>query len=419
VKILLNIGTLILWQGSIYLIPLLTTPYLARVLGVTHFGILAIAGAIVSYVSLVCEWGFSLSATQKAAQNASSPAVLRTLFWDVTMAKALLALVAILGAGAIIWMMPSLHAMTPILLAYLLQVLFSIANAGWLLQGLERMVGFATASLLGRALTVPLTFLLVHSPDDVVIAAAIQGGTFLVSTVASLYFVARVIPLRPVGLSLSGAWRQIREGTQLFLSTGGISLYSQSNLVVLAALSGVGQAGLFSGADRIRRGVQGVIGPISMGIFPRVNNLLASSPERAGQLMKIVLAGQAAATLMLSLAMYVSAEFITTSFLGPDFAAAVIIVKLLSPIPFIVGLSNALGINIMLPHGMTRQFMQITVASGLINLAMLVPLCHFYGGAGAAAAVTMTEALVTAMMATVVYHRRKSLFVALPAAAPA
>ncbi|MGQ4275069.1 oligosaccharide flippase family protein [Terrihabitans sp. B22-R8] len=406
----MNIAALVVWQGSVYLIPLITTPYLARVLGLEPFGYLAIAGAVVSYISLVSEWGFSLSATQKAAQNASSPEVLRQLFWDVSLARALLATAAIVVAAIVVLLVPGLRAMAPVLLAYLLQVVFSILNAGWLLQGVERMVGFASASLAGRLLTVPLIFLFVRTPDDVVIAAAIQGGTFLISTLASLYAVSRTVSLGPVRPSLSGACREIREGMHIFISTGGVSLYSQANLLVLAAISGAAQAGLYTGADRIKRGVQGVIGPVSMGVFPRVSNLLVHAPHRARRLMTIVAAVQAAVTLALSVLMYVSADMVTQVFLGSDFVGAADIVRMLAPVPFIVGLSNILGINIMLPHGMTRTFMQITLGAGVLNLTLLVPLCLLYGGVGAAAATTITEAMVTLCMAGVVYARRHRLF---------
>ena len=72
-----NILSLYVLQASAYLIPLITTPYLARTLGVSHFGILGIASGIIGYVSLVTDWGFGFTATREVARHATDAAALR------------------------------------------------------------------------------------------------------------------------------------------------------------------------------------------------------------------------------------------------------------------------------------------------------------------------------------------------------
>jgi O-antigen/teichoic acid export membrane protein len=59
-------------QGSVYLVPIITTPYLARVLEVENFGLLEVASAIVGYVSLVSDWGFGYTATRDVATRRRS-----------------------------------------------------------------------------------------------------------------------------------------------------------------------------------------------------------------------------------------------------------------------------------------------------------------------------------------------------------
>ncbi|MCJ2121689.1 oligosaccharide flippase family protein [Methylobacterium sp. J-077] len=406
----MNVITLTIWQGSIYLIPLITTPYLARVLGVQEFGWLGLAGAVVSYISLVVDWGFSLSATQKVAQNSGQVHVLRQLFWDVVLAKFIL--VCVMAAIFLLFILffPDLKKILPIVLAFLLQVIFGVLNASWLLQGLERMMSFALASLAGRVLTIPLTFVFVHGPDDVVVAAAIQGGSFSISAIASLWAAGQVLDLRPVTFSPARSCQQIRDGASLFLSTGGISLYSQGNVLVLGAISGATAAGLYSGADRVRRAVQGVTGPVSTALFPRVNNLVVTNPLRAKTLIGLILLVQGGGTFFLSLGQYFAADFVVTRFLGPAFVDAVPVVQALAPIPFLVGLSNVFGMQMLIPLGFSRSFTIITLGAGFCSLIFLPILCFFHGAVGAAVAATVTEGLVTTMMALVLFVRRKTLF---------
>ncbi len=404
-----NILTLTAWQGSVYIVPLLTTPYTARVLGVEQFGVMAFGMGVVAYITIVTEWGFSLSATGHVARNAMAPEALRSIFWNTIFAKLLLSVVSVailLGAMA---MSPTLRAIWPVLLASSLGLFSSVLGVNWFLQGLERMGAFAISSLLGRFLSVPLTFALVHTPRDAAMAAAIQGGTGLISAAVSLYVASQVADLGRPQFNVRGASRQIIDGWHLFVSMGSISLYTQINLLVVGFIAGPVQVGLFSGAERIRRATQGVTGPISSALYPRINNVVAYDPDRALPLMLRLLAVQGLLTLGLSVVLFLAAPIITPLFLGRAYAGAVPVVQWLAAVPFLVGLSNALGINMMLPLGMKRTFTGILLVSGLINVAMLFPLTARLGALGAAISVVITEVLVTVLMAGVLFMRRAQL----------
>jgi PST family polysaccharide transporter len=68
-----------------------------------------------------------------------------------------------------------------------------------------------------------------------------------------------------------------------------------------------------------------------------------------------------------------------------------------------VGLSNVLGIQIMLPFGMQQSFMRIIVVSGLFNLAAIVPLSYYYGARGASISILLAEIMVTTLMGFAVW----------------
>ena len=87
-----NIAFLYILQGVAYVVPLVTLPYLSRVLGVEHFGVFGIALGVVSVMTLITDWGFSLTATQQVARHANDPEILRGILWDTYWAR--------LGLGA-------------------------------------------------------------------------------------------------------------------------------------------------------------------------------------------------------------------------------------------------------------------------------------------------------------------------------
>ena len=405
-----NIAALFVLQVSVYLIPLITTPYLARTLEVANFGLLGVASAIISYVSMLSDWGFAFTATRETARHAGDPGALRKILWDTILAKGLLCGIGLTIFLTIIWIVPQWRGMVPLLLVYSLTPIIGVFGVGWFLQGMEKMVAYAAISLVVRFAYVPLILIFVHSKNDVLIVAAIQSATAIVSVVASLVVARRNVPLLPIHLDLRAALQQIKLGMPVFLSTGGISLYTQSNIILVGTIAGPVQAGLYSGGEKIQRALQGLAGPISAAVYPRINNLLVSNPNESHKLMRWTLIGQGGLTLCMSIAMFLSADMVTTVFLGDQYVNAVPVIRWLSAVPFLTGLSNSLGVNMMFPFGMNAEMARITVASGVFNLVMLTLLTYEKGAVGAAISIVMTEIFVTSAMAWTIYAKRKIAF---------
>lgn len=381
-----------------YAIPLLLTPYLAHTLGPEMFGVNAIWVNIIAYLSLLSNWGFDLSANQQVAQSINDMERLRHIFWDTLVARALLALAAVGILLLLFVIFPGLRAHWLVGAASSLALLGTVFTVGWFLQGMEKMGAFAFATLIGRLGSVPITFLLVHSPRDAALAAAIQAVAVCASAAASLRLAFRHAALLPARLNLRAAVEQIANGTRLFMSTAAISLYTYTNIIAVGFISGPVQAGLFDGADRIKRAGQALTGPISSAAYPRINRLMVEAHEKAHATMAWLLVVQAGISLVLTVGVFLTAPYATAILLGPAFVKATPIVRCLSLNIFFIAVSTVLGVNIMLPLGMKRAFTTIIVSSGLMNLVLLATLVRPFGAFGAALAVTLTEFLVCLAM---------------------
>ena len=79
-------------------------------------------------------------------------------------------------------------------------------------------------------------------------------------------------------------------------------------------------------------------------------------------------------------------------------AVSVQVIRWIAFLPFLIGVSNVLGIQTMIPFGFDRQFSRILLISGLLNIALGTPLIHFIGASGAGISVLVTEACVTLTM---------------------
>jgi O-antigen/teichoic acid export membrane protein len=399
-----NTLILALSQASIYLIPLVTTPYVARVLGAEHYGLLGIASNIIGNLLILTDWGFSLSATREIARSANDPQALRRIFWETLAAKSLLGLASLLVIAAIMAFLGISSELSWIVFAGWLQVLPSAIGVGWFLQGLEAMGLMATGVFIGRLLTIPLIFLFVHGPSDTMRVVAIAGIGSIVSVSINILNALQLRPLLPVSFTFSSAFRQLANGWHIFMSAGATTLYTQVNVILVGIAAGPAQAGLLYGAERLQRAGKSLVGPLSAAIFPRVNKLLVEDRAHAIRLVRRLLIIQGGATFVFSLATFVIAPYLIPLFLGAGYEGAVPALRWLSWTLFLVGLSNVLGVQIMLPFGMQRTFTRIIAGSGLFNLAAIMPLAYYFGATGASVSIVVTEGIVTALMGFAVWR---------------
>ena len=330
------------------------------------------------------------------------PEVINRIFWSVQAAKLLLALAALVLLGFAVWAVPQFRAVWPVMLASAPAVLGSLLFPQWLFQGLERMGFVAVCTMTSRALSIPLIFWAVQSAQDTWLAALIQASGSVMAGLLACVLVWRqrlVCWVRP-------RWGDVRQafidGWHIFISSAAISVYTTIIPMLLGLLTNHTAVGLFSAADKIRLAYQSLVTPLSNAVYPRVSALMTQSTQAGLALVRKVLLIQGGLTFGLSCALWMLAPWTVRLIMGPQFDAAVSVLRVMAPLPFLIGLSNVFGIQIMLPLGLKRPFTRIVIASGLINITLMLALAPGWGAEGAAATVLITEGLVTFAMALVV-----------------
>lgn len=394
-----NIASMIGWQLCNYVIPLLTFPYLTRILGVVQFGIYALCFAIASYFVLLTDWGFVLAAPGQIARAGDDLDEINRVFWATLSAKAMLALATFALIGVAILISPAVRSIAPVLISASGMVLANVVTVNWVLQGMERMGRFATAAMIGRAITVPATFLLVHTSKDAWIAALIQSSGALTAGVVSLILVRNMKVIARPAVSFRNMVDQMREGWPLFLSALSANLYTSTNTVMLGILRGPVETGLFGAADRLRMAAQSTIVPISQAVYPRASRLMQEDRDKALAFARKLLLFQGLFTFCVTVGIMILAEPIIRILAGPHFAGSVVVLRVLAPIPFLVGMGNVFGVQLLLPLGMKKTFSRILMAAAVLDLSIVVPLSWYFGAVGTAIAALSAEGFGVVAMA--------------------
>jgi len=405
-----SIAALYAVQAASYVAPLITLPWLTRVLGASGFGKLSFCVATTSYFVLLADYGFNFSATRLIAVHAQDRAARSKIFWNTIAVKGLLGAAGFPCLLLLMTLVPSFGARRSLLLINYLSVLGTVLTPTWYFQGIERQALSSGIAIAVRLMSVPAIFLFVRSSNDVGIAALIPASMTVVSGTLCLGYLFKERQIDRIRLTWDEVRTALTDGWHSFVSTASISLYQATNTVVLGLIAGNTAVGHYSAAEKIVQASQALFTPLGQAIYPRVSRLMHESRAAAFALIRRVLRVQGAAALVLSTLLFVLAPRLIHSLYGADYDEAIDVLRWLAALPLLIGLSNVFGVQTMLAMGMNRLVSRILVIAGAINVATLYVLAHWFGAEGAAMAVVGTEFFVTAVMALVLKRQNVPVF---------
>ena len=185
---------------------------------------------------------------------------------------------------------------------------------------------------------------------------------------------------------------------EIFTSTIAINLYTASNIVFLGILTNNTVVGYFSGAQKIISSINGLISPITQAIYPYVSKLANNSKIDTLNFLRKVILVLGGGNLIGSILIFIFAEWIVDLLLGDGYEQSILLLRILSFLPFIISLSNIFGIQTMLVFGMKKQFNKILLSAAIINTIIVLPMIYFYQAIGVSISMTITEIFVTLTM---------------------
>jgi polysaccharide transporter, PST family len=399
-----NILALSVLQALNYVVPLATVPYLVRVLGPAHFGMLAFAQALVAYFDLLTNYGFNLSATRAIACLRHDPEALAAAFWRTMYARIALLLASAAILAMLVASVPRFRAMPMLYAGAFLTVAGSVAFPVWFFQGIERMRLITVAHASARLLTIPALILLVRSPHDVVRAAIIQGSVPVFASALLLPAAWKVIRGRPPRPRLGQIFGALGEGWHVFLAQSGLAMNLSTTTVILGLVAGNAEVGYYSAADKVIRAVTSMLGPIAQALYPHLNNLKTHAPGEMPKLMRKSFTWIVLLACGASLAAFTLARPAGMALWGPEFLRSVAILRCLAPLPLLLALINVMGTQTMLVFKMDAALSRIVLAGCVANPVFTAIGAAAFGGVGAAAAAVAATTLVVVGLARALYR---------------
>lgn len=407
--ILKNISSLFSLRIAGYIIPLITLPYLVRILEPEGFGTFAFCTAIIQYFIILVNYGFDLSATKKISESKDNKHRISAIYWNVMYSRLILAVSGFFVLCLVGYLFSETGGMFIVLLVLYISVIGEACFAQWLFQGKEQLGAVSILRVLSQLSTIPFIFVFVNGPSDILVLSLLTVIPVIITASISTFIIARRGWISWYPIKASEIKETLSDGWHLFISTAAVSIYTTSIVVILGVISGPVSVAIFASANKLLQAALSLYSPITASFYPRINSLMQESRSEALDLIRYVTIFQLKFTFFISVCIFFASPIVVHILYGSSYEDSVDVLRIMSFLPVIVGISNVLGVLVLVPHGYKKQFSGILILSGLVSLVSIVPLCYFYGANGAALSVLVTESIVTFLMFAAV--RKKNIFI--------
>lgn len=397
-----NVIFLYILQGVNYALPLITLPYLVRVLGTEKYGLLAFAASFIQYFVIITDYGFNLTATQQISINKENIHKVALIYYSVLFVKMLLLLFCFIVFSVIVFSIEIFYQNWQLYYIVFLSVLGNVLFPTWLFQGMEKMKELSIISSSARVFVTLLIFIFIHKQSDYLLAALIQVLGVLTSGVIALVLIRHSLSIRFYWPSYNDMRDSAKQGWFIFISQLAVALFTNTNIFILGLFSNNTAVGYFAIADKIVRAVISISVPVTTSIYPRVSALFYSSKEAALTFLKKTCILGIMVFSICSLLLFIFADRIVLVIYGHYNNSISILIKIMSLLPLTVFLDNLWGTQVMLNIGLNKQFMFIITGAGMFSLICSLLLVPKYGANASATILLATEILILILMIIVV-----------------
>lgn len=265
-----NIVYLYLLTLAKILFPLLTFPYLTRVLSVETYGMVSYVRATIIYMQIFVEFGFGLSAVKDIARSRNNQKVVGEITGNVIAAKIFLSVLAFIILFILCYQVPILYQNMAYALTSFGVVFLSIFILDFLFRGLEEMQLVSLSYIIMKGISMIFTFVLVHSDDTVLWIPILD----LVSSVIAIFFVEyklRKFSIKIKVTNIVDVWHTLRDSFVYFISNMATTAFGALNTMLIGVyIPDSREIAYWSVAMTLISGAQALYNPITGGIYPQM-----------------------------------------------------------------------------------------------------------------------------------------------------
>jgi polysaccharide transporter, PST family len=393
--VLTNFISLSVLQVLNVLLPLITMPYLVRILGAEYFGLLAIATSIVAYFSIITNYGFDITATREISVNRENTPKIVAIYSSVMILKFVFLIASFILLSVLVFSIEKFATHWEIYYLTFLVLIGQVFFPVWFFLGMEQMKYITYLNVASKTIFTIAIFILVNKQSDYYMVPILTSLGFLFVGFLSIFIVKKKFGIRFEFQSFETLKQHLFQGWHIFISNISVTLYTTTTIVLLGFFTNNTIVGYYSIADKLIGGIKQLIAPISQTLYPFISRKAEESKEVVVAIIKKITYVSVALSLLLTAVLFIFAEDLLLLIFGQEARNSLLIFKIMAIVPFLVVIDTLFGTLLMLVFKRNKEYSKIILSAGLLNLILALVLIPSLEGIGAALSVLLVELFIT------------------------
>ncbi len=385
----------LIYQLLTILLPLVTTPYISRVLGADSVGIYGYTLAISMYFILFGSLGISMYGQREIAKNQDNAKKYSVIFWELCIIRFITIFIAIIIYLALFCLNNQYSLYYIILILYILASAFDI---NWYFQGIEDFSKTVIRNIIVKSLGLVLTFVFVKTANDLWIYMLIFAATELLGNLSLWFYVPKYIekPKRKE-LNLKKHFKLIM---LLLVPQIATQIYTVLDKTMVGLITkDMSEVGFYEQSQKIARAALVIVNAMQTVMNSKVANAyIKKNNKELVKNLKINFDYVWFLGIPLTIGMAIVSSNLVPWYFGNGFDRVENILKFISPIIIIIGLNGVTGIVYLIQTERQNIYTRSVIFGALINVVANFILINLYGAVGAAIASVIAE------IAIFIYH---------------
>lgn len=379
------------YQVLILILPLVTTPYLSRVLGAEGIGIYSYTYAIVTYFILFGSLGVALYGQREIAYAQENPEKRKQIFVEIVIFRAITILIATIVYYFIFVNGKEYQIYYQILILELIAAAFDIS---WFFQGIEEFKKTVTRNVLVRICSVSLVFILVKNKEDLAKFTLIYSLADLIGNLSLWIYLPKYIK----GIKINGIniKRHMPHIFLLFIPQIANQIYNILDTTMIGWLvEDKSETGFYEQAHKVIRLLLTIVNSLGIVMIPRMANAFANNDKRQiNSYMKMSFNFTFFLSFPIMLGIVsISKEFVPV-FFGDGYDKVNYIIYVLSPMVLLMGIANVLGTQYLLPTKRQKEYTFSVTIGVIVNFILNYIFISLWKSIGAAIATVLSQVVV-------------------------
>lgn len=377
----------IFYQVLNLILPLITAPYIARIMGAERVGIYSYSYSIASYFGLFILLGLSNYGNRTISSVKDDPENLSRTFWSIYVLQIIMAIIIIITYIGYVVLLSSDKMMAWIQLIYLISVAFDI---NWFFFGMELFKITVTRNTIIKVLNVLCIIIFVKSSDDIYLYALIIVTGTLISQLMLWPFLRRYVYFTRT--SVKEVKTHIVPNITLFIPVIAISLYTIMDKIMLGSMSNMKEVGYYESSSKLAMIPTMAVTALGNVMLPRMSNLIAKGKHN--EAMKYIQKSLMISVILSSSMAFglsaVSKEFVPL-FYGKGFDKCKIIISVLALSGIFVSWANVIRTQYLIPNKKDKIYIISVFLGAIVNITINIILIPYLQSVGAAIATLFTQ----------------------------